>query len=167
MKNISFILGAMVIIAGCNPNDQNKSKVIVPAQTQTPFNRGETQDADLQKTGRAIREWVESRKTTDGIPKFVKTEILAPASIVMPYGVGMFQQEMRVPIILTTGMGWKSLQPEEKEKEVIQAFEEFKKFLQQCTIPRKPSLTLQTPQGLEISWVNEIQKGQKLVFGDE
>lgn len=167
MKNLPIILGAMVIIAGCNPSDQDKSKFIVPAQTQTPFNRGETQDADLQKAGRAIREWVDSRKTADGVPKFGKTEILAPASIVMPYGVGMFQQEMRVPIILTTAMGWKSLQSEEKEKEVTQAFEEFKKILQQCSIPRKPSLTLQTPQGLEISWVNDIQKGQKLVFGDE
>lgn len=98
---------------------------------------------------------------------FSKTEILAPAKIVLPYGVGVFQQELRLPVILTTDKAWRTLKQNEKEIEVKSAYQQMASLLQKTNSPLKPSLTIQTPQGLEISWINEINEGSKIVFGDE
>jgi hypothetical protein len=51
--------------------------------------------------------------------------------------------------------------------EVNSAFQQMLTILQKMKTPLKPSLTIQTPQGLEISWINELNGSSKLVFGDE
>ena len=48
-------------------------------------------------------------------PLFSRVEVLPPTRTVLPYGVGAYQQEPRLPAILTIGPGWASQEPEEKE----------------------------------------------------
>ncbi|MSR29927.1 MAG: hypothetical protein EXR99_00335 [Gemmataceae bacterium] len=167
MRRAISISWMLAVIAGCDWQPRGKIPQVPLVEIQTPFLRAGTMEADLKEACKSIQVEMEARKNGDGKPLFGKVEILAPASIVLPYGVGVFQQEIRVPIILTTAEGWISLSLMEKEKEVAWAFTDSMATLQKCAHAKKPSLTLQTPRGLEISWVNDIQKGQKLVFGDE
>jgi hypothetical protein len=88
---------------------------------------------------------------------------------VQPYGVGAYQQEPRLPVILTTGPGWAALKPPEKEEMAAQAFQDFSERLQalQREPPLQPTLTIQTSQGMELAWINHLDPSGKNVHGDE
>ena len=87
----------------------------------------------------------------------------------LPYGVGAYQQEPRLPAILTTGPGWASQEPEEKEAAAAQAFRKLSLGLEALKLdpPLRPTLTIQTASGLELAWINDLVEGRKNVHGDE
>ena len=87
----------------------------------------------------------------------------------LPYGVGAYQQEPRLPAILTTGPGWASQEPEEKEAVAAQAFRKLSQGIEALKLdpPLRPTLTIQTPSGLELAWMNDLNEGRKNIHGDE
>ncbi len=73
----------------------------------------------------ASRSWaLKQRAGASQAAIFSRVEVLPPTQTVLPYGVGAFQQEPRLPAILTTGPGWAELKPDEKEARVAAAFGE-------------------------------------------
>jgi hypothetical protein len=106
---------------------------------------------------------------TNSAPLFSRVEVLPPTPTVLPYGVGAYQQEPRLPAILSTGPGWAIQQPEEKEAVAARAFRELAGRLEalQLDPPLRPTLTIQTPSGLELAWINDLVAGRKNIHGDE
>ena len=102
-------------------------------------------------------------------PLFRRVEVPPPTRTVLPYGVGAYQQEPRLPAILTTGPGWASQEPEEKEAVAAQAFANLSQALEALKLdpPLRPTLTIQTPSGLELAWINDLIEGRKNIHGDE
>ena len=102
-------------------------------------------------------------------PLFSRVEVLPPVLTVLPYGVGAYEQEPRLPVILTTGPGWGSQEPEQKEAAAAQAFRKLAQGLETLKLvpPLRPTLTIQTASGLELSWINDLVKGRRNVHGDE
>ena len=102
-------------------------------------------------------------------PLFSRVEVLPPTRTVLPYGVGAFQQELRLPTILTTGPGWASQNPEEKEAVAAQAFRELSQGIEALKLdpPLRPTLTIQTPSGLELAWMNDLDEGRRNIHGDD
>ena len=154
-------------LIGCGMPQTEKIPPMPDGILSPAYPKSDITDPALVDASKQIHSYVNARKSASGDPLFSKTEILAPAKIVLPYGVGVFQQELRLPVILTTNKGWRTLKQEEKEMEVKSAFQQMLTILQKMKTPLKPSLTIQTPQGLEISWINELNGSGKLVFGDE
>jgi hypothetical protein len=85
------------------------------------------------------------------------------------YVVGLYQQEPRLSVILTTGPDWSGLRPAEKETKVAQAFREFSTLLGRLKREPalRPTLLVQTPQGMELAWINHLDPTGKNVNGDE
>ncbi len=154
-------------LIGCGMPQTEKIPPMPDGILSPAYPKSDITDPALVDASKQIHSYVNARKSAAGDSLFSKTEILAPAKIVLPYGVGVFQQELRLPVILTTNKGWRTLKQEEKELEVKSAFQQMLTILQKMKTPLKPSLTIQTPQGLEISWINELNGSGKLVFGDE
>jgi len=154
---------AALAIAGCEPAPAPKGE-LPPAYTSNRIT-----DPALGEVSDEIHAWAQKRTGAEGKPLYGKVEVLPPAPIVQPYGVGVFQQEMRLPVIFTTGPGWDGLKPAEKEDAVALAFRELSDRL--LAVKREPplrlTLTVQTPEGLELSWINHLDPDEKNVHGDD
>jgi hypothetical protein len=163
LRTPSLGLAALALVAGCRPIHE-QPQGLPPAYT---FNRIE--DPDLLRAVEEVRGWAAEQSGAGEQALYSKIEILPPVPTVQPYGVGVYQQEVRLPVILTTGPGWKGLSPDEKEAKVADAFREAAERLSPLNRGPllQPTLTIQTPEGIELSWVNHLDVGGKNVHGDD
>jgi hypothetical protein len=168
MKNILYnsITGlALLAAAGCQrPAPAPQPEALPPAYTSNQI-----VDPALRKVAEEIKTWTGQQVGAGGQKLYSQAEVLAPAQTVQPYGVGSYQQELRLPVILRTGPGWAGLPLGEKEAKVAQAFTRLSEQLQALKRepPLRPTLTVQTPQGMELAWVNHLDPSGKYVHGDE
>lgn len=154
----------MLTVAGCGaPTPPAEPTDLPPAYT-----RSLTADPKLAEAGGQFTTWAEGQRS-GGQPVFSRIEVLPPTPTLSPYGVGTYQKESRLPAILTIGPGWNALKPDEREALVATAFQELTRRLEALKLaaPLRPTLTVQTPQGLELGWVNDLRQGKKLLHGDD
>lgn len=135
------------------------------------YARSQINDPELQRFAQEFKTWALQQSTggaTPG-PLFKRVEVLPPTQTVLPYGVGAFEQELRLPTILTTGSGWASQNPEEKEAVAALAFRRLSQGIEALKLnpPLRPTLTIQTPSGLELSWMNDLDEGRRNIHGDD
>ncbi len=127
-------------------------------------------DPRLIDLAERFKDWaLKQRAGANQTLLFGRAEVLPPTQTVLPYGVGAFQQEPRLPAILTTGPGWAALTPEDKEASVAAVFSELSRRLQALKLdpsPR-PTLTIQMPSGLVLGWINDLMPGRKNLHGEE
>jgi hypothetical protein len=167
ISKIGLALGAVIGLAapGCQrPAPPPQPQSLLPAYTSNQI-----VDPGLRKIAEEIQTWAARQVGAGRLPLYSHVEVLAPAQTVQPYGVGAFQQELRLPVVLRTGPGWAGLPPEEKEAKVAQAFRQLSEHLQALKRepPLRPTLTVQTPQGMELAWVNHLDPNEKNVHGDD
>ncbi len=150
-------------MVGCQP-PPTPVGVLPPAYTSNQI-----MDPALQQIAEDIQTWVSKQVGAGEKPQYGRVEVLPPVPIVQPYGVGVFQHEVRLPVILTTGPGWADMKPEAKEEAVTQAFREISDRL--LALKREPvlqpTLTVQTPLGMELTWINRLDPNEKNVHGDD
>ena len=102
------------------------------------YTSNEITDPALRKIAEEIRNFDVKQLGAGGQPLYSRAEVLVPAKTVQPYGVGVYQQELRLPVILTTGPGWAGLKREDKEAKVAEIFGTISAKLE--TLKRQPPL---------------------------
>lgn len=149
---------------GCKPPRHTPAGTLPPAYTSNQIT-----DPALSEIAEGIKSWGARQVSADKKPLYGKVEVLPPTPIVQPYGVGVFQAEPRLPVILTTGEGWAGLSAAEKETAVSQAFNHLQEALKDLrhATPLPPTLTVQTPQGMNLAWVNRLEDNGRNVHGDD
>ncbi len=158
-----------VVAAGCDRSRAPAERPAAAGELPPAYTFNQINDPALRQVAEEIKTWASQQKGSGTRPLYSRVEVLPPARIVQPYGVGVFQQELRLPVILTIGPGWSALKAGEKESAVAGAFNELSRRLQAMErqpAPR-PTLTVQTPQGMELSWINRLDASGKNVHGDE
>ena len=112
--------------------------------------------------------WVGQQRGQGGAV-FSKVEVLPPAPTLLPYGIGTYQKQLRLPAILITGPGWRALTGDEREALAARAFQELSRLLESKAKVSGvlATVTMQTPQGLELCWINELEPGRKLLHGED
>lgn len=152
-----------LIALGCEPRNAAKAG-LPPAYTSNQIT-----DPALHEAADEIQTWATRQTNAGQKPLYSRVEVLPPVPTVQPYGVGVFQQEVRLPVILTTGPGWTGMKLPEKEAAVAQAFRHISERLQALNHKPalQPTLTVQTPQGMELAWMNQLDPSGKNVHGDE
>jgi len=135
-----------------------------------PPTQARSADAEqkLAQVGESIRRSILERKTTGQQPVFSRVEVLPVTQTVLPYGVGVNQQEPRLPIIVTTGPGWVKLTPDEKQIEAALVFKDLEERLRQADLGDglRATLTVQTPRGMMLAWINDTADGPEFIHGD-
>jgi hypothetical protein len=167
-------LAILAFVGVAGPGCQHST----PQQASMPpaYVSNQITDPALQEAADDIKSWASRRVGPDKKPLYSRVEVLPPVPIVQPYGVGVFQQEMRLSVILTTGPGWtgtkdgpKNASIAFKEAAVVEAFRYITKRLE--SLEQKPTLkatlTIQTPEGMELTWINHLETNGKYVHGDE
>lgn len=151
-------------LAGCDAVKRSAAGNLPPAYTSNQIT-----DPALLAIADEIRAWGTKQTGIDDKPLYGRVEVLRPVPIVQPYGVGVFQQEPRLPVILTTGPGWSGLGHEAKEAAVAGAFGHFSDALKalKAETPLRPTLTVQTPQGMALTWINRLDPNGKNIHGDD
>ena len=102
----------------------------------------------------------------DKQPLYSAVEIMPPTRTVLPYGVGRYEQQVRLPVILTTGMGWGKLDSTARETQVRKIHADCLAVLQRegCKLPL--TLTVQEPRGWQVAWLNDANPGKTIFVGD-
>jgi hypothetical protein len=170
IRNISIMglalaAAAWLILPGC----QRAAPAPPPRALPPAYTSNQIVEPALAKVAEQIKSWAAQQVGAGGQSLYSHAEVLAPVQTVQPYGVGAYQQELRLPVILRTGPGWAPLKPEDKEAKVAAAFRHLSEQMQTLKRepPLRPTLTVQTPQGMELAWVNHLEPNGKNVHGDE
>jgi hypothetical protein len=121
----------------------------------------------VAEAARGFTAWAEQQQIGNK-PVFGQVEVLPPVPTLQPYGIGTYQKVSRLPVILTTGPGWAALPTGRREAVVVAAFTDLSDRLAgaKADPPLRPTVTVQTPEGLELAWVNDMTPGRRLLHGD-
>ena len=120
---IALLFAAVLVSSGCERRPVAPSTDLPPAYT-----RDKIVDPKLADVARAFTAWVSERKVQAGAV-FGKVEVLPPAPTLLPYGIGNYQKQLRLPAILITGPGWRSLAADDREARPRWAFQELSRLL--------------------------------------
>ena len=159
---IALTVAAVLASTGCG------RRRVAPAGDLPPaYTRDKILDPKLAEVARAFTAWAGEQKVKAGAV-FGKVEVLPPAPTLLPYGIGTYQKQPRLPAILITGPGWRTLAGDDREALAARAFQELSRLLESSAsaVAVPATLTIQTPQGLELGWINELEPGRKLLHGE-
>ena len=159
----ALLVAAVLAGPGCDRRAAAPSDDLPPAYT-----RDKILDPKLTEVARAFTAWAGEQRVRAGAV-FERVEVLPPAPTLLPYGVGTYQKQLRLPAILITGPGWRALDGDDREAQAARAFRELSRLLETsggASVVRA-TVTIQTPQGLELCWINDLQPGRKLVHGED
>jgi hypothetical protein len=164
---IPCLFVSLSALLGCHrqpPGDRTAEGKGKPAYTHNVI-----VDPALREVADKVRAQALQEVGADHLALYSRVEVLPPAQIVQPYGVGVYQQESRLPVIFTTGPGWAGLKQADKEARVVEAFRTIAAQLEALkqTPPLQLTLTVQTPQGMELAWINRLDPSGKNLHGDE
>ena len=160
---IVLFVAAVLASTGC------ERRAVTPAGDLPPaYTRDKILDPKLAEVARAFIAWAAEQKAQGGAV-FGKIDVLPPAPTLLPYGVGTYQKQLRLPAILITGPGWRALPGDDREALAARAFRELSRLLESSdsTPAVRPTVTVQTPQGLELCWINDLEPGRKLLHGED
>ena len=160
---IALTVAAVLAITGC------ERPAVAPAGDLPPaYTRDKIIDPKLADVARAFTAWAGEQKVQAGAV-FGGVEVLPPAPTLLPYGIGTYQKELRLPAILITGPGWRALAGDDREALAARAFQELSRLLESSASASvvRATVTIQTPQGLELCWINDLEPGRKLLHGED
>jgi hypothetical protein len=159
---IALSAASVLASTGC------ERRAVAPAGDLPPaYTRDKILDPKLSEVARAFTAWAVGQKAQAGAV-FGEVEVLAPAPTLLPYGIGTYQKQLRLPAILITGPGWRALAPDDRELLAARAFRELSRLLESSAGASgvRATVTIQTPQGLELCWINDLEPGRKLLHGE-
>jgi hypothetical protein len=160
---IALPVAAMLASTGCD------RRAVAPAGDLPPaYTRDKILDPKLAEVARAFTAWAGEQKVQAGAV-FGKVEVLPPAPTLLPYGIGTYEKQLRLPAILITGPGWRALAGDDREALAARAFQELSRLLESSASASavRATVTVQTPQGLELCWINGLVPGRKLLHGED
>ena len=160
---VALSVAAMLASTGCERRAAAPAGDLLPAYT-----RDKILDPKLAEVARAFIAWAGDQKVQAGAV-FGKVEVLPPAPTLLPYGIGTYQKQLRLPAILITGPGWRALDADDREALAARAFQELSRLLESSASASvvRATVTIQTPQGLELCWINDLEPGRKLLHGED
>ena len=160
---IALLVATVMASSGCD------RRAVAPAGDLPPaYTRDKIVDPKLAEVARAFTAWAGEQKSQGGAV-FSKVEVLPPAPTLLPYGIGTYQKQRRLPAILITGPGWRALTALDREARAARAFQELSRLLESnASAPAvRATVTIQTPQGLELCWINVLEPERKLLHGED
>lgn len=161
---ITFIILLLTWMSGCQPGIQQpvSTEELPPVYPRSAIN-----DPKAAESAKEFTAWINQQRA-DEMQVFGRIEVLPPVSTLEPYGIGTYQKFLRLPVILTTGPGWAHLDAEQRESLAAGVFSHLSERLKRdnSDAALRPTVTIQTPEGLELAWINLIIKGRRILHGD-
>jgi hypothetical protein len=160
---IAVTVAAVLASTGCD------QRTVAPAGDLPPaYTRDKILDPKLAEVARKFTAWAGEQKVQAGAV-FGRVEVLPPAPTLLPYGIGTYEKQLRLPAILITGPGWRALAGDDREALAARTFQELSRLLESSASASavRATVTIQTPQGLELCWINDLEPGRKLLHGED
>ena len=160
---IALIAAAVLASTGCDRRSTAPAGDLPPAYT-----RDKILDPKLAEVARAFTAWAGEQRVQT-VVVFSRIEVLPPAPTLLPYGIGTYQKQLCLPAILITGPGWRALAADDREALAARVFQELSRLLESSASESavRATVTIQTPQGLELCWINNLEPGRKLLHGED
>jgi hypothetical protein len=159
----ALLVAGVLASTGCDRREVTPAGDLPPAYT-----RDKILDPRLAEVARAFTAWASEQRAQTG-DVFGRVDVLPPAPTLLPYGIGTYQKQLRLPAILITGPGWNGLSRDDREAMAARAFQELSRLLESSHNGSavRATITVQTPQGLELCWINNLEPGKKLLHGED
>jgi hypothetical protein len=160
---IAVYVATLLACGGCSSRREVPQGELPPTYT-----RDKILDPKLAEASRAFIAWSTEQKVQSRAV-FDRVDVLPPAPTLLPYGIGTYEKQLRMPAILITGPGWRALSSNDRESLAARAFAELSRLLRENagSTGVRGTVTIQTPQGLELCWINEPEPGRKLLHGED
>ena len=121
---IALAVAAVLASTGCD-----RRAVVTAGDLPPAYTRDKILDPKLAEVARAFTAWAGEQKVQAGAV-FGRVEVLPPAPTLLPYGIGTYQKQLRLPAILITGPGWRTLAADDREALAARAFQELSRLLE-------------------------------------
>ena len=121
---IALAVAAVLTSTGCD-----RRAVVTAGDLPPAYTRDKILDPKLAEVARAFTAWAGEQKVQAGAV-FGSVEVLPPAPTLLPYGIGTYQKQLRLPAILITGPGWRTLAADDREALAARAFQELSRLLE-------------------------------------
>ena len=160
---IALSVAAVLASTGCD------RRAVAPAGDLPPaYTRDKILDPKLAEVARAFTAWAGEQKVQAGAV-FGRVEVLPPAPTLLPYGIGTYQKQLRLPAILITGPGWRTWLTTIARRWPPVRSRSFPGCWNRSASASavRATVTIQTPQGLELCWINDLEPGRKLLHGED
>lgn len=173
MRGRIWIMNAALLACsfGCRPYTYTSPAAdggqLATADLPPVYPRATITSPQIAEAASQFNKWA-GELQVDGTPVFSRIEILPPVQTLEPYGIGTYQRALRLPVVLTTGTAWTTIPAEQREQITAAVFTNLSERLADAKSDPiiSPTVTVQTPQGLELAWVNSVANGRRLLHGD-
>jgi hypothetical protein len=151
-------------LIGCSPAPIDPA-TFASENLPPAYPRNVITDPATIKAAKALETMIRAQKSAEGLATFSTVEILPPTRTVLPYGVGRYEQQTRLPVILTTGPAWVKLKPQAREDLIRKTQADCLAALERegCKLPL--TLTVQEPSGWQVAWLNDPVIGKPIFVG--
>jgi len=165
MKRLAILMTGMGFLAGCG------APAPVPADHEATgepvYPRSAISNPGVLRVAGLIRDLALRERTTAGAELFSACDILPPAKSVLPYGVGQYEQQLRLPVILTTSPAWDKVSAESRRVALAGFREAAERFTADVPELKGATITVVNSRGWQIAWLNGTAHDGRMFLGDE
>lgn len=165
MNRLTVLVIGMGFLVGCGA----PAPVVLVNETigEPVYPRSAISDPGILKVAGLIRDLALRKRTADGAELFSGCDILPPAKSVLPYGVGQYEQQLRLPVILTTSAAWEKLNAESRRTALTGLREAAERFASDVPGLNGPTITVVNSRGWQVAWLNGPVPDGRMFLGDE
>lgn len=165
MNRLAVLVIGAGFLAGCGA-----PAPVAPANEfigEPVYPRSAISDPGILRAAGLIRDLALRERTADGAELYSACDILPPAKSVLPYGVGQYEQQLRLPVILTTSAAWEKLNGESRREKLAGLREAAERFTSEVAGLKGPTITVVNPRGWQVAWLNGPPSEGRMFLGDE
>jgi len=156
----------LIIATGCGPAPKQMAPLAADATMAPAYPRSTMGDEATARVAAELTALAKNRQTPTGEILFDRCDVLPPVRSILPYGAGQYEQQTRLPIILTTASGWNKLDSAARQIELRTLFVAITQSTQGLASVGGPTLTVVNPRGWQVAWMNDAGTGRPLFVGD-
>jgi hypothetical protein len=155
----------MFFLSGC----MRQVPAVKPAEASAEpvYPRSTISDPETKRVAAIVRNLFLERQTRKGEKLFSSCDILPPARSVLPYGVGQYEQQLRLPIIVTTATAWDRLDGPGRRSILADLHESSIRYIAEVPALKGPSITVVNSKGWQVAWLTSLSTADGMFLGDE
>jgi len=163
---IRCLLILIILSTGCSRPTKPLDPLAADTIMAPAYPRSTMGDAPTERVATELATLTKNRQTPAGEILFDRCDVLPPVRSILPYGAGQYEQQTRLPIILTTAPGWEKLDAVARQTELRALFVAISQSTQSLGSVSGPILTVVNPRGWQVAWMNDAGTGRPLFVGD-
>ncbi|NBU77321.1 MAG: hypothetical protein EBS30_19235, partial [Planctomycetes bacterium] len=141
----------IILSTGCSRPTKPLDPLAADTIMAPAYPRSTMGDEATARVAAELTALAKNRQTPTGEILFDRCDVLPPVRSILPYGAGQYEQQTRLPIILTTASGWNKLDSATRQIELRTLFVAITQSTQGLASVGGPTITVVNPRGWQVA----------------